>query len=149
MTTFKVVCMHRFPNSLPCFIPLHSNMFLLIRQAQQSATAHQRALHSNMFLLIRRSNMYQETNHPSLHSNMFLLIPARISPVITTGSIFTFQYVSINTGISVVVSVGWGFTFQYVSINTKNNSAKGGKLLTLHSNMFLLIPKTDLHHQIS
>ena len=119
MTTFKVVCMHIFPNSLPCFIPLHSNMFLLIRQAQQSATAHQRAL----------------------HSNMFLLIPARISPVITTGSVFTFQYVSINTFVLRLCSVLYislhsnmfllirrhqrcnrrrnHFTFQYVSINTK------------------------------
>ena len=101
MTTFKVVCMHIFPNSLPCFIPLHSNMFLLIRQAQQSATAHQRAL----------------------HSNMFLLIPARISPVITTGSVFTFQYVSINT------------------MDAEESSIP---IVTLHSNMFLLIRKSHV-----
>ena len=62
--------------------------------------------------------MYQETNHPSLHSNMFLLIPARISPVITTGSVFTFQYVSINT------------------MDAEESSIP---IVTLHSNMFLLI----------
>ncbi len=54
---------------------------------------------------------------------------------------FTFQYVSINTGQQLVrefkLSV---FTFQYVSINTTRFAAYIGLLLSLHSNMFLVIP---------
>ena len=34
-------------------ITLHSNMFLLILEADEELTAAQAALHSNMFLLIR------------------------------------------------------------------------------------------------
>ena len=72
---------------------------------------------------------------------MFLLIPARISPVITTGSVFTFQYVSINTFVLRLCSV------LYISLHSnmflliptgiiRSRSA----FPSLHSNMFLLIP---------
>ena len=55
-------------------IPLHSNMFLLIRMPGSPSYKKYRTLHSNMFLLIRR---LEEYDRRAVH--------------------FTFQYVSINT----------------------------------------------------
>ena len=55
-------------------------------------------------------------------------------------TLFTFQYVSINTaiGLSVLV-IGSTFTFQYVSINTTGIIHSHSVFPSLHSNMFLLI----------
>ena len=58
----------------------------------------------------------------NLHSNMFLLIPPNDIAFLTVKKVFTFQYVSINTGIWVQIPGAQlrGFTFQYVSINTQS-----------------------------
>ena len=73
-----------------------------------------------MFLLIRICDTVTVMIEKPLHSNMFLLIPGSIDSA--AGEIlFTFQYVSINTGTTTreefKLSV---FTFQYVSINTQS-----------------------------
>ena len=55
------------------------------------------ALHSNMFLLIREAVIHTESQYLPLHSNMFLLIRDQ-GIIYGLGVInFTFQYVSINT----------------------------------------------------
>ena len=62
---------------------------------------------------------------------------------------FTFQYVSINTIYAFLVIVGqYSFTFQYVSINTKAKKDINTAVITLHSNMFLLIPPAAFIHLI-
>ena len=99
------------------------------------------SLHSNMFLLIRGWLCDRLICIHSLHSNMFLLIRRGRFRLRFSSSIFTFQYVSINTclrcfrcfwnnplhsnmfllilsGCSVSGSVFSSFTFQYVSIHT-------------------------------
>ena len=124
---------------------LHSNMFLLIRLVALLPRPLVCSLHSNMFLLIQDlaiSNYFEVT---SLHSNMFLLIhlTTRVMPVHSIP--FTFQYVSINTYFWKIhlleISI---FTFQYVSINTCLFRVSLMVLLTLHSNMFLLIRQWSL-----
>ena len=71
---------------------------------------------------------------------MFLLIPARISPVITTGSVFTFQYVSINTFVLRLCSVLYISLHSNMFLLIPDDVQKFLKRLrTLHSNMFLLI----------
>ena len=57
----------------------------------------------------------------TLHSNMFLLILGEPKE-------YSFRLI---------------FTFQYVSINTSLDEVFGYQEASLHSNMFLLIPKTD------
>ena len=54
-----------------------------------------------------------------LHSNMFLLIRAGAA-LAAIDTVFTFQYVSINTGGRIpIMDAITNFTFQYVSINTQ------------------------------
>ena len=100
------------------------------------------ALHSNMFLLILIVFDWFPPEHDSLHSNMFLLIQKRKLTDCSASTIFTFQYVSINTVAEIdaaiedltlhsnmfllilifnCIFITWltAFTFQYVSINTK------------------------------
>ena len=64
--------------------------------------------------------------------------------IILLYSIFTFQYVSINTR-SIKYGAGSAktFTFQYVSINTFQCCWSTKKQRPLHSNMFLLIPRSS------
>ena len=84
----------------PLYLPLHSNMFLLIQRSRPDSISGEITLHSNMFLLILQSPQCQR-----------LLLS------------FTFQYVSINT--KAVISIRCerhSFTFQYVSINTSSSA---------------------------
>ena len=55
-------------------LPLHSNMFLLIRSLDEVFGYQEASLHSNMFLLIRICRMRSWSILTTLHSNMFLLI---------------------------------------------------------------------------
>ena len=73
---------------------------------------------------------------------MFLFIPARISPVITTGSVFTFQYVSINTskGISIADTVSRTLHSNMFLLIPTGIIRSRSAFPSLHSNMFLLIP---------
>ena len=114
-----------------------------------------------MFLLIPLMTVLLSGVLLSLHSTMFLLIQY-VFPWISTGFLFTFHYVSINTFclsafnffISYFtfhyVSIKTGthpamamfrqnFTFHYVSINTHLLLLLVQVLLSLHSTMFLLI----------
>ena len=77
------------------------------------------SLHSNMFLLILKNYFLKRQDHLPLHSNMFLLIQELENGFWSLNSLFTFQYVSINT--IAVISALYAF-------------------VSLHSNMFLLIP---------
>ena len=97
---------------------LHSNMFLLIRMIMRIWSQSHPSLHSNMFLLIRGWLCDRLICIHSLHSNMFLLIRRGRFRLRFSSSIFTFQYVSINTCLR-CFRCFW------------NNP--------LHSNMFLLI----------
>ena len=55
-------------------------------------------LHSNMFLLIPNiASQNTAKSQENLHSNMFLLILRKAHVYIDQKTIFTFQYVSINT----------------------------------------------------
>ncbi len=66
------------------------------------------------------------------------------------GKLFTFQYVSINTkSMYSPFQFGKTFTFQYVSINTKRLQHLPWCHITLHSNMFLLIPKTNAEKMVA
>ena len=57
---------------------------------------------------------------------------------------FTFQYVSINTDKKIrFFLAGEYFTFQYVSINTATALQAANIQAALHSNMFLLIPRSS------
>ena len=115
-------------------------MFLLIH-GQASLAYRLFNLHSNMFLLIQRLPCQEKYFLLYLHSNMFLLIQVTGCGETYTLTLFTFQYVSINTIFcSEVRSHAKTFTFQYVSINTTKFSAKEAGDANLHSNMFLLIP---------
>ena len=119
--------------------PLHSNMFLLIRNLLLMSKSNSLTLHSNMFLLIQRMSFWEKQDHFPLHSNMFLLIPE--PPYWWLQSpYFTFQYVSINTN-TLYRCQGdeTYFTFQYVSINTSEALLPLLLVYSLHSNMFLLI----------
>ena len=78
---------------------LHSNMFLLIPQADNTSEQLDENLHSNMFLLIPLPPLQSNPVCIYLHSNMFLLILALLIVAIFL-ELFTFQYVSINTGMA-------------------------------------------------
>ena len=73
---------------------------------------------------------------------MFLLILGTADWTVRTFE-FTFQYVSINTR-DYDQRSDWAdaFTFQYVSINTNDRPCIYGGKNNLHSNMFLLIPRS-------
>ena len=93
-----------------------------------------------MFLLIRSAYYRKSGDSCTLHSNMFLLILKCGMKIERDRYYFTFQYVSINTIYAFLVIVGqYSFTFQYVSINTKAKKDINTAVITLHSNMFLLI----------
>ena len=121
---------------------LHSNMFLLIPAADKIDGLDKANLHSNMFLLILDLGISSYFVVIYLHSNMFLLIPISDETVTQVVSLFTFQYVSINTGKKLLPVTGAiAFTFQYVSINTGFTGLFPMFFNSyLHSNMFLLIP---------
>ena len=125
-------------------MPLHSNMFRLIRPGSEAHRLRIVSLHSNMFRLIRGPRpdanlknaftfQYVQINTfrrcvrcpfcSSLHSNMFRLIPAFRSSIF---AIFP------------------SFTFQYVQINTRESAAPIVTVLSLHSNMFRLIPRISV-----
>ena len=71
---------------------------------------------------------------------MFLLIPPHSRHLPVVFSLFTFQYVSINTDlVNCEEAPKILFTFQYVSINTDVRAGVLELLKYLHSNMFLLI----------
>ena len=98
-------------------------------------------LHSTMFLLIREAVIHTESQYLPLHSTMFLLILESATLYLYGSAFFTFHYVSINTDtITITKEEVETFTFHYVSINT------GWKIcaliqfqISLHSTMFLLI----------
>ena len=117
-----------------------------------------------MFLLIHRLNGLYYYPLGNLHSNMFLLILKAVRMRLKGQTVFTFQYVSINTLIvpmppvmllsylhsnmfllihscfSTEAMFRKAFTFQYVSINTTAHLQKTAtETFNLHSNMFLLI----------
>ena len=61
---------------------------------------------------------------------------------------FTFHDVSINTPTNFVfLSSGYPFTFHDVSINTGRAKFYPAKFLSLHSTMFLLIPKLSKEYE--
>ena len=75
-----------------------------------------------------------------LHSTMFLLILEQFVEDMKNEKIFTFHYVSINTGTHPAMAMfRQNFTFHYVSINTHLLLLLVQVLLSLHSTMFLLI----------
>ena len=122
---------------------LHSNMFLLIPAADKIDGLDKANLHSNMFLLILDLGISSYFVVIYLHSNMFLLIPISDETVTQVVSLFTFQYVSINTERAYENVYAYKFTFQYVSINTNLYWLIFPAISDLHSNMFLLIPRAQ------
>ena len=78
----------------------------------------------------------------TLHSIMFLLILYTTDIVVEEIEFFTFHNVSINTcGLDFKRTITINFTFHNVSINTEKVDDTYSALVSLHSIMFLLIPK--------
>ena len=106
----------------PLYLPLHSNMFLLIQRSRPDSISGEITLHSNMFLLILQSPQCQRL----LLSFTFQYVSINTQEhhqEIHQENSFTFQYVSINT--KAVISIRCerhSFTFQYVSINTSSSA---------------------------
>ena len=122
------------------YVPLHSNMFLLIQFQRDDPMCKKHPLHSNMFLLILLTLTYDD-DHITRFTFQYVSINTKWQQIYDSSCLdFTFQYVSINTNAARYASqMGYAFTFQYVSINTYSVQSYYLLIVPLHSNMFLLI----------
>ena len=115
-------------------------MFLLIRYRKMAKLDQYMPLHSTMFLLIRdvEPQIVRRWTHFTFHKVSI----NTLSPFsgIWNWIVFTFHNVSINTMVK-ISNCGHdeNFTFHNVSINTAKARITHQCVSTLHSTMFLLI----------
>ena len=117
-------------------------MFLLIRSQGGKAFKRNGPLHSIMFLLIRQYKRNHQLHFTTLHSIMFLLILLKHWPYVYCPTFFTFHNVSINTESLDVFTPADVTLHSIMFLLIPGSPSKSERhYLSLHSIMFLLILK--------